>query len=502
MQRSFAVVAALLAVASVAHGQYDLHTWPNRSTIVHLFEWRWEDVARECEDYLAPNNFAGIQLSPVADHLRCDERGRPWWEVYQPLAYEIGTRSGSEADFADMVSRCNAVGVRIIVDVVLNHMSGDWDPTISISGAVSDPANRDYPGIPFTIDHFNPFCEANNYQNAEIIRNCEIAQLHDLNTSIPYVRDKQVEYLNKLIGHGVAGFRVDAAKHIWPEHLKDVMDRLNDLPVEQGFPAGARAFVAQEVIDFGTGEAVTKDEYYGIGLVTEFRYGSELGRAMRGQNPLKWYYNFGEEWGFAPSQYALVFNDNHDNQRGHGAGGQNVITYKDPKWYKQAQSFMLAWPHGYPRIISSFDFVDPEVGPPMDVDENILPVIINDDGTCGNGWVCEHRWNALTQMTNFRIAVQGSTNVTEWWDNGNNQVAWSREGLGFIVINGEAGDLSETLKTGLPAGTYCDVISGKLENGACTGLTIEVAADGTAAISLPGTSEDGVMATHVNAKLA
>jgi hypothetical protein len=39
------------------------------------------------------------------------------------------------------------------------------------------------------------------------IRNCEIAELHDLDTSVDYVRDKQVDWLNKLIAHGVVGFR-------------------------------------------------------------------------------------------------------------------------------------------------------------------------------------------------------------------------------------------------------------------------------------------------------
>lgn len=44
----------------------------------------------------------------------------------------------------------------------------------------------------------------------------------------------------------------------------------------------------------GTGEAVTKEEYYDLGYITEFRYGSEIGRAIRGNNPLKWYFDFGE----------------------------------------------------------------------------------------------------------------------------------------------------------------------------------------------------------------
>lgn len=80
--------------------------------------------------------------------------------------------------------------------------------------------------------------------------------------------------------------------------------------------------------------------------------------------------------------------------------------------YHMAQAYMLAWPHGYPRMISSFDFTDTEAGPPMDAEENILPVIINTDGTCGNGWVCEHRWNALTNMVQFYITVDGKKSST------------------------------------------------------------------------------------------
>ena len=45
--------------------------------------------------------------------------------------------------------------------------------------------------------------------------------------------------------------RFDAAKHIWPADLKAILDRLDNLPTDQGFPVGARAFVYQEVIDFG-----------------------------------------------------------------------------------------------------------------------------------------------------------------------------------------------------------------------------------------------------------
>lgn len=37
--------------------------------MVHLFEWKWKDIALECEQYLAPNNFCGVQVSPPVEHV-------------------------------------------------------------------------------------------------------------------------------------------------------------------------------------------------------------------------------------------------------------------------------------------------------------------------------------------------------------------------------------------------------------------------------------------------
>lgn len=38
---------------------------------------------------------------------------------------------------------------------------------------------------------------------------------------------------------------------MWPGDLQAIMSGLNNLPTEHGFPSGARAYVAQEVIDLG-----------------------------------------------------------------------------------------------------------------------------------------------------------------------------------------------------------------------------------------------------------
>lgn len=57
------------------------------------------------------------------------------------------------------------------------------------------------------------------------------------------------------------------------------------------------------------------------------------------------------------------------------------------------------------------------------------------------------------------------------------------------------------VQTGLPAGTYCDVISGQKENGKCTGKQVYVSADGKANFQINTDAEDPFIAIHVDAKL-
>lgn len=59
---------------------------------------------------------------------------------------------------------------------------------------------------------------------------------------------------------------------------------------------------------------------------------------------------------------AVVFIDNHDNERGHGAGGSNIITYKDLNLFKKANAFMLAHPYGITRVLSDYSFSDANEG--------------------------------------------------------------------------------------------------------------------------------------------
>ncbi len=446
-----------------------------RTAFVHLFEWKWTDIAKECENWLGPKGFAAVQVSPPQEHIQ----GSQWWTRYQPVSYQIQSRSGTRAEFANMVSRCKAVGVDIYVDAVINHMTGVGSGT-GVAG--SSYSSYTYPGNYQTQDFHhcgrNGTDDISNYQDRWEVQNCELVNLADLKTEADYVRGKLAAYLNDLRGLGVAGFRIDAAKHMPAADIANIMSRASN------------PYIYQEVIDQG-GEPITSGEYTGNGDVTEFKYSTNIGRVFK-TDKLANLSNFGTSWGFIASDSAVVFTDNHDNQRGHGGAG-NVVTFKDGKLYELANIFELAWPYGYPQVMSSYNFSNGDQGPPSS------NVYNGNTADCGNSnWVCEHRWRGIANMVGFRNYTSSAFSTSNWWSNGNNQISFSRGSLGFVAINREGSSLSRTFATGLPAGTYCDVIHGDFNNGACSGPTISVNSSGQATITVAAMDS---VAIHGGAKI-
>lgn len=116
------------------------------------------------------------------------------------MSYKINSRSGDENDFADMTRRCNAVGIRIYPDAVINHMSASSG--LGVSGSKADRNLYSFSGVPYSRLDFNAPCGINDYQNANEVRNCNLNNLADLNQGVDWVRQKIVEYLNHLIDLG------------------------------------------------------------------------------------------------------------------------------------------------------------------------------------------------------------------------------------------------------------------------------------------------------------
>jgi len=495
MASRFWFLSGLIAVCS---GLFVLQTpakaaTPNiyRGTYVHLFEWKWNDIALECENFLGPKGFGAVQISPPNDHAVLE--GQPWYQRYQPVSYKIISRSGTREELIDMIRRCKAVGVDIYADAVINHMA--WvNRSGKIKYGISGSSYDEYkhPGLfePWDFHRCGrqvpgqPLDNISNYQDRWEVQNCNIDRCADLDTGSEYVRGKLVNYLNDLLDLGIAGFRIDAAKHIPSEHLQAILSGIN-----------RPAYVFQEVMD-PRSEPIKSHEYFSTGDVTEFEYTRGLAR-MFYNGKLTWLSSFGEGWAFIDKNKAVVFVDNHDKQRGHAGGGE-VITHKDPETYVLANVFMLAWPYGYPQVMSSYRFDSGKQGPPAYQDGETKPVWVDGVPKCGEEWVCEHRWEPIANMVEFRNITALETNVTNWWSNGENQIAFGRGSKGFVVINREWNWLNRKLQTSMPEGRYCDVISGSFKKGKCIGRTVSVNKYGETEISV---APQRALAIHAGAKL-
>jgi len=492
--------------AGVATAQLD---YPHRTVFVQLFEWKWTDIATECEQWLGPHGFAAVQVSPPQEHAEIDTAANhfPWWERYQAVSYKIDSRSGTRAEFADMVSRCRAAGVEIYADVLLNHMAAG-----SGTGSAGTVYTKySYPGLYGPSDfHANPnpaypkvVCDhsINDFNDPVEVRTCELDGLADLRTEDPAVQDKLASYLADLYGLGVRGYRLDSAKHIDQTQLASILDRLR-----AKLPKGSSFFVDQEVSDFG-GDAVPKTLYYPTGSVDDFVYTTDITAAFtHTDETISALATLDKAPNVSPGANAVVFTDNHDSQRGHIGTGL-ILSYKRGAVYDLANVFMLAYPLGYPRVMSSYVFSDTEAGPPSDTAGHTDSIYAAGSNTpnCGlapGQWVCEQRWHAIAGMVAFRDFTADSPAVTNWWSNpaDGNQIAFGRGAAGFVVINRSNTPLSQKLQTGLAAGTYCDVVNGDVTADwhGCTGISVVVAADGTAQFDA---SPLQAIAIHAGARL-
>jgi alpha-amylase len=475
---SAAIAAPLLSgdrKAEAATGTNDV--------IANLWLWPWTSIATECTNVLGPAGYGAVQVAPPEDSISV--AGHPWWDIYQPAAYDLNGRMGTRAQFTAMVSACHAAGVKVYVDAVINHMTGANQSSTTAYGGASFTNSYSYPSAGYSSSdfHFYPAdCpqsdnQIHDYNNQTEVWNCQLVGLSDLKTGTDYVRTKIAGYLNDLISVGVDGFRVDAAKHMAQADLSAIKGKLTNQDV----------YWAQEVMPGGSGN-LAPSAYEGIGGVLEFNYATNLKNQFNGS--IANLQTFGPSWGLEPSAKSTVFVSNHDTER-----NGSTLNYKAGATDTLANVFMLAWNFGTPNVMSSFSFSNNDASPPADGNGYVSAV------SCGSGWECQHRQRSIRNMVAFHNATRADTTVGNWWSDGSNAIAFSRGTNGWIAINNGSGALSSrTFSTGLAAGVYCDVIHGDYNAAAqtCSGPTVTVNGSGQATL---GVSAKDAVALHVNARV-
>lgn len=100
--------------------------------------------------------YGPVRISPPTNHQYWNSKhnvvgtamehiqGDQWWTDYQAVSYKIQSKRGSRTQFKNMVSTCHSHGVKVIVDVIFNHMAG-IDGGNGVAG--SSFSHFNYPGL-------------------------------------------------------------------------------------------------------------------------------------------------------------------------------------------------------------------------------------------------------------------------------------------------------------------------------------------------------------------
>lgn len=467
---------------------------------VSLWEWNWRSIARECPR-LARSGYDGVQVAPPQNSVKrtaveADNPGgtgsavlHPWWEVYQVVSYDLTSRMGDEQQFRDMVGVCRRAGVKVYVDAVINHTTGQG--STSYGGQGFTPYN--YPAIPYRPNDFhvgNGECSSSDggiqdFNNKNQVFKCNLVGLEDLDTDKPKVQRTLAAYLNKLLGYGVSGFRVDAAKHVGQDDLDAIYSRLNRTR------DGVKPYWALEVFQGGPGilapQAFTRSgDVLGLPAAEQIKNAFES-YTEDAEGSLATLEVFGTRSGLTASKDTMSFVTNHDTDR-----NGPYLSYKDGDRFLLANKWLLAQGYGSPQVYSSFTWGPPATppagataddlagktqGPPS----NAAGLIRN--ASCSNGlWTCDHRDRGIVAMVKWHKYV-GSARRANFYTDDFNVIAFSKGNRGWAAFNNGSTAKTIRVQTGLPRGTYCDVVN----DTAARGCSAEVRVDGNgfARVSVP-----------------
>ena len=461
---------------------------------VIAFQQNWTTVAKECANTYGPEGVKYVQISPPQESVQ----GTQWWTVYQPVSYKLNSRFGTEDELKSMIKQCNAAGVDVIADVVLNHTTGhdvSWvDDQYGVDGTAYNGSYGRYPsmdpyaeggtqglyqyqesgnnhqyGLPSGDFHT---CKSNvsdnisDYSNADEVWNCRLSTMWDINTGNGRVQNMQADYLNRLWQDGVRGFRIDSAKHMDPDDIAAIKRKFMD---KAGINGQSFPWSQEVIYHQGESSKFAPERYEKNGEVTQFSYAYSLLKDFNGSiTDLKYITSDL----LKRSDDATVFVANWDSAR-----GSETLSPTSGARYELANAFMLGYDYGHPKILSDYyfdkstqyddgvkDTSDTKV-PYVDMDEACATSKDRTQMTYGD-WNCQQRWTSIRGMIRFHNAVNG-TKVTNWQERGDNNIAFDRAAdgsspaKGFMAINNTLQDHDVDYTTTLPKGEYCDVYASR-----------------------------------------
>lgn len=428
-----ALMLAMSSAGMLVAADYGLPASIQEGNILHCFDWTMAEVKAELPA-IAEAGFGAVQLSPIQ---RPDAGpGSPWHDLYRP--YDIAfksSRMGSADDLKALCEEAATYGIKIIVDVVANHVdktAGYHDTWWDSNGRV-----RWNGGI--------------NYGDRNSITHNQLGDYGDINSEDAEVIARAKAYVQQLHDLGVKGIRWDAAKHI-------------ALPSENcGFWTAVTSVEGMyhygEILDSPGPDASIIKEYTTFMSVTDNKYSNGAARE-NGGIPFGYGGDHTVNQG-CPDTRMVYWAESHD-------------TYANGEWSQNVSQSVID--RAYASFACRNGATALYLARPNTTGFNNIKVGKGSTAFTGK---------AVAEVNKFRNAMVGRP---DWCEVGSNTFTVTRKGGGAVVVCKTSGSVS--VKNGgeyCPAGTYTDRVSGNKFTVTSSTISGTVGSTGIAVLYSDGT---------------
>ena len=235
---TFTSQAATVKSDTVSAADYGLADNVQEGVILHCWNWTYNNIKKYLPQ-IAQAGYTAVQTSPVTqpkdyywEGVAYGNVGIPdgvggadgnWWKSYQPVTESICNNGytwyGTKAEFKSMCDEAEKYGIKVIVDIVANHMGNIKGYKIGSVEEVMGDISRQVGQFwnPDMLTDSSYWHISTSWTHSSDGR-FDVTQgnmgMPDLNTGDPKVQNMILNLLKECIDNGADGFRFDAAKHI------------------------------------------------------------------------------------------------------------------------------------------------------------------------------------------------------------------------------------------------------------------------------------------------
>ena len=228
-------------------------------------------------DYLETMGITGIWLMPI-------HSSTSYHKYNVTDYYSIDPDYGTMEDFEALLSECQERGIKLIMDLVVNHSGSTHQWFLDMCGYLKTlpegqaPSAADCPSVDYYILSTEAEAGYHNISGTPYYYECRFSpDMPDLNLDSESLRAEIKKIMEFWLNKGVDGFRLDAAKEFWSGNTSKNVEVLNFLQ-ETAASIDPDVYMVAEVWD----SFAQVTEYYTSGILSlfDFPFGSAEGKIV------------------------------------------------------------------------------------------------------------------------------------------------------------------------------------------------------------------------------